>query len=385
MDRRSFLTGASTLALSQILAGCSGKPQETLRIHLLKNSIPAQLIRQVRRVLGQSFELELNPESQLADLFTRLQDLKNDPNATDSHFLPDFLQSGQQDRQSSHQELFTLGNYWLAEAIQQDLIRPLQPSELTHWDSLPDRWKALVTRDRQGNLAPQGQIWGAPYRWGTTVIAYRKDKFERLGWTPSDWGDLWRPELTRRISVLDQPREVIGLTLKKLGKSYNTEDIRAVSRLEVELRGLHQQVKLYSSDAYLQPLILGDTWLAVGWFTDVIPVLRRNNQIGAVVPQSGTALWADLWVCPASPSNISTQAAVNQWIDSWWQPQIASQLSRLSGGGSPLLMGPNLDRLPQNLLLPSQEVFNRSDFIRPLADTAIDQYRSLWLKIRSAS
>jgi len=385
MDRRSFLTGASTLALSQILAGCSSKAEETLRIHLLKNSLPAQLIRQVRRTLGQSFGVELNPESQLADLFARLQDLKSEPKATDSSFLPDFLQSRQQDRQSSRQELFTLGNYWLAEAIQQDLIRPLQPSKLAHWDSLPDRWKALVTRDDQGHLDPQGQIWGAPYRWGATVIAYRKDKFERLGWTPADWGDLWRPELTRRISLLDQPREVIGLALKKLGKSYNSENIRAVSSLEVELRNLHQQVKLYSSDAYLQPLILGDTWLAVGWFTDVIPVLRRNNQIGAVVPQSGTALWADLWVCPASAGYTSTQAVAHQWIDVWWQPQIASQLSRLSGGGSPLLTGPNLDRLPQNLLLPGQEVFNRSDFIRPLADTAIDQYRSLWLKIRSAS
>jgi len=385
MDRRSFLTGASTLALSQILAACSGKAKEILRIHLLKNSIPAQLIPQIRRVLGQSFGLELNPESQLADLFTRLQALKNEPKAADSTFLPDFLQSSQQDGQANRQELFTLGNYWLAKAIRQDLIRPLQPSELTHWDSLPDRWKTLVTRDNQGNLTPQGQVWGAPYRWGTTVIAYRKDKFERLGWTPSDWDDLWRPELTRRISVLDQPREVIGLTLKKLGKSYNSEDIRAISSLEAELRNLHQQVKLYSSDAYLQPLILGDTWLAVGWFTDVIPLLRRNSQISAVVPRSGTALWADLWVCPASTNPTSTQAAVNRWIDIWWQPQIASQLSRLSSGGSPLLTGPSLDRLAQDLLLPNQEGFNRSDFIRPLPDTAIDQYRSLWLKIRSTS
>jgi len=385
MDRRSFLTGASTLALSQILAACSGKAKEILRIHLLKNSIPAQLIPQIRRVLGQSIGLELNPESQLADLFTRLQALKDGAEGSDSTFLPDFFQSKQQDGQANRQELFTLGNYWLAKAIQQDLIRPLQPSELTHWDSLPSRWKTFVTRDDQGNLTPQGQVWGAPYRWGTTVIAYRKDKFERLGWIPSDWDALWQPELTRRISVLDQPREVIGLTLKKLGRSYNSEDIRAISGLEAELRSLHQQVKLYSSEAYLQPLILGDTWLAVGWFTDVIPLLRRNSQISAVVPRSGTALWADLWVCPASTNPTSTQAAVNRWIDIWWQPQIASQLSRLSSGGSPLLTGPSLDRLAQDLLLPNQEGFNRSDFIRPLPDTAIDQYRSLWLKIRSTS
>jgi len=384
MDRRTFLTGASTLTLSQMLAGCSGKAQETLRIHLLKNSIPAQLIRQARQTLGQSFGLELNPESQLADLFTHLQALKNGIEAIDSTFVPNFFQSRQQDNQANRQELFSLGNYWLAKAIQQDLIRPLQASGLSHWDRLPDRWKTLVTRDRQGN-SQQGQVWGAPYRWGTTVIAYRQDKFERLGWTPTDWHDLWRPELKRRLSLLNQPREVIGLTLKKLGKSYNSEDIRGIANLEAELHNLHQQVKLYSSDAYLQPLILGDTWLAVGWFTDVMPLLRRNSQIGAVIPRSGTALWADLWVCPASMSHPSTDASVKQWIDFWWQPQIASQLTRLSGGGSPLLTGPSLDQLPQDLLLPNQEVFNRSDFIRALPATVAEQYRALWLKMRSAS
>ena len=50
-------------------------------------------------------------------------------------------------------------------------------------------------------------------------ITRLKNKFEELGWKPKDWSDLWRTELRDRISLLDQPREVIGLTLKKMGFS----------------------------------------------------------------------------------------------------------------------------------------------------------------------
>lgn len=383
MDRRSFLTGISTLALSQILGGCGGGNKETLKVHFLKNSLPAQLVRRCRQELGQSFKLDVTPESQIADLFAQLQALSIPPTPSkglrpafgQSPWLPNLLRRDQPG--STQQNLFSLGNYWLATAIQQNLIQPLQPTQLAHWNQLPPRWQELVTRDRQGNLASQGQVWGAPYRWGTTMIAYRQDQFERLGWTPTDWSDLWRPALSRRVSLPDQSREVIGLTLKKLGESYN-ENIQAVPRLEPELRSLHQQVKLYSSDAYLQPLILGDTWVAVGWSTDILPLVRRDRQIRAVIPRSGTALWADLWVHPAA----GTPESINPWIDFWWQPEIATQLSQLSNGGSPLLAGSSLD---QALSLPDQQVFARSEFIGPLPDPAVEQYRSLWLKIRRAA
>lgn len=39
---------------------------------------------------------------------------------------------------------------------------------------LPARWRALVTRDSSGMLSKKGQVWACPYRWGCTLIAYRK-------------------------------------------------------------------------------------------------------------------------------------------------------------------------------------------------------------------
>jgi putative spermidine/putrescine transport system substrate-binding protein len=188
--------------------------------------------------------------------------------------------------------------------------------------------------------------------------------------------------------LLDSPRSVIGLTLKRLGKSFNSENLSDVADLKPTLQALHQQVKFYSSDAYLEPLLLGDTWAAIGWSTDVLPVVKSDRRIAAVVPTAGTVLSADLWVRPATavqPEN-PTRALTTQWIDFWWQPEIATQLSVLGSAVSPLL-GNDRAELPKalqdNLLrLPPAAVIDRSEFLLPLSAATVEQFRDLWVAVR---
>lgn len=221
------------------------------------------------------------------------------------------------------------------------------------------------------------------------MIAYRHQEFESLGWTPQDWQDLWRSELRRKISLPDSARAVVGLTLKKLGRSSNADDLNAIPQLETELKALQQQVRFYGSTDYLQPLLLGDTWVAVGWSTEILRMAKRDRRIRAVVPASGTILTADLWVRPATAtSDTSRQALENQWIRFYWQPQIAQQLSLLNLSTSPVLLEGDRSTLPEALrqnqnLLPSQEILQKSEFLLPLPDRAVEQYRQLWIRVRS--
>ena len=216
MKRRSFLVGGSTLALGQLVSGCNRQQQASLNVQLLKGSIPPQMLNEFRKALKPPVQLNFDPEEQLNNLFKRLKTWQQQAENKDSQQRWSIPFIGKKTPPIA--DLVTLGDYWLASAIEQGLIQPIQVEDLEGWKKLPPRWQEIVTRDRQGQLVQKdGQVWGAPYRWGTTVIAYRQDKFKELGWTPKDWSDLWRPELQGRISLLDQPREVIGLTLKKLG------------------------------------------------------------------------------------------------------------------------------------------------------------------------
>ncbi|WP_026098381.1 extracellular solute-binding protein [Kamptonema formosum] len=389
MYRRSFLVGAGTVALGQLLAGCGGQNQPALSVRLLKGSVPSLVLSKFRKQLGQPAALDFKAEPQLKDLFAQLQAMHRQPKAG---ALPKsswpFQIPWTAAASTGIPDLVTLGDYWLAKAIEQKLIQPLTPAQLPGWERLPSRWQMLVRRNDSGQIDKNGQVWAAPYRWGTVMIAYRRDKFKSAGLQPpQDWDDLWRPELARLISLPDQPREVIGLTLKKLGKSYNTTELDKVPELKKELLSLHRQVKLYSSDAYLQPLILGDTWLAVGWSSDLLPVLPQEPTIAVAVPQSGTSLWADLWVAPNRAGESSTGALPHKWIEFCWEEKIAALLSLQSFAASPVFAGTTAAELPKQLqknelLVPDAKILDKSEFLHNLPDAAVEQYRSLWREIR---
>ncbi|MFB2936827.1 extracellular solute-binding protein [Aerosakkonemataceae cyanobacterium BLCC-F154] len=384
MKRRDFLLGTGTVTVLGLISACSSQQQASLRIRLLKDSIPAQLLNKFRQEFQQIGELDLTVEAQLLKLFESLQ-IK--PKSPDWWSRLPLLAPREKVRPSS--DLVTLGDYWLAAAIEQKLIQPLDPDRLKNWQKLPLQYQRLVRRNQQGNIDLKGEVWGAPYRWGTTMIAYRKDIFQDRGFAPpQDWDVLWKPELRDRISLLDQPREVIGLTLKKIDRqnSYNTQQLDKIPQLKSELKALDRQVKFYSNNTYLQPLILGDTWVAVGWSTDILPLVQRYpNIIAAVIPQSGTSLWADLWVHPTKASNNFDLA--RDWIDFGWQPEIAVLFSRFGKAASPIFAGEKLNELPKSirdkqLIFPTAEVYQKSDFLLPLSPTAQQQYLNLWQEIR---
>ncbi len=389
IGRRSFLVSAATLTLAQLLSSCSNVPQG-FNVTLLQGSIPPQLIGDFLKSISKKQQVKFKPQTQLAEIFKLLS---NSSLAESSSNI--FTNLFPQNRQKSPKkpDLLTLGDYWLESAINQRLLQPLDTNQLNNWNSLPLIWQQLVKRDSQGKPSNNGKIYGAPYRWGNTVIVYRKDKFKSLDWTPQDWSDLWREELRDRISLLDNYREIIGLTLKTLGYSYNTKNLASISNLETKLIQLNQQVKFYSSDKYLQPLILGDTWLAVGWSSDILPLIKRYSNLAVVVPQSGTSLWADIWVkpVPISETDTSSNSALSAaWIDFCWELKAAKQISLFTDAISPIWTKEesiNLTKNSQNrdFISATLDTLAQSEFISPLNSQTTQQYLSLWQKIRQTA
>ena len=389
LSRRYFLRSIAALGLSQLLAGCTGRTPNA-QILFLENSIPPQLVKKFRKSQAQGKKLDFKPQAYISQIYDSLFSLQRGEKQEGEVSTSDKIFKKSQIKPS----LATLGDTWLSMAIAQNLIQPLAIESLANWQKLPVPWQKLVRRNSQGDLANDGAIYGAPYRWGGTLIAYRRDKLDSLNINIEDWRDLWQPELSDRISLLDSPREVIGLTLKKLGKSYNTDNLDAIDGLEIELEALHQQTKLYSSDHYLEPLVLGDTWAAVAWSADILPLLQRYPDIEFIIPQSGTSLWADLWVKPQLPeAELAEDEEINvvrEWINYCWQPQAASLISLFTPGISPIFRTSSSLDIPENLqdnLLINSPVLNseKSEFLLPLKPETERQYHDLWLKIRQSS
>ncbi|MCM1982850.1 extracellular solute-binding protein [Lyngbya confervoides] len=364
MNRRTFLRALGGVTVSSLLAGCQSSPGPRLQIYAMRQVLPPQLLRRFQQET-EPVNVDLALETSPARLFGLLQRWQQDGLAPD------------------HPRLVSLGDYWLTQAIREGLIDPLvSPQTEAAWP-LGDPWQQLVRRNDRGLPDSQGPLWAAPYRWGATVLVYRRDKLQDLNLTLRDWRDLWHPQLQGRISLLNQPREVIGMVLKTLGYSYNHVDLGAVQNLETQLRLLDQQVRFYSSNHYLQPLLLGDTWVAMGWSTDGLAALDRDANLAVVFPESGTAVWADCWVqARQSPATDW----VTDWVNFWWQPEIGKALSSFTFALSVI---PQEIRDPagptQELLAAQARGLAQSDPLYPLPPATLAQYGQLWQQMRSAA
>lgn len=378
--RRSFLRGLLQSSLVLPLATAAGACSPSsggLRVRLLSQSVPVQVVGAFQRSLKPSFPIDFSSEARIETLFADLQKWQNSNLAKRS--------SGLWGQQPTIPDLVSLGDGWLGDAIRQDLIQPWKPETLDGldgWNHLDDRYKSLVRRNHQGLLDDRGEIWALPYRWGTTAIAYRQDFFEKLGWAITDWSDLWRPELAGHIGLVDDPREVIGFTLKSLGQSYNAPQPQTIPNLSDRLRALHSQVKFYSSTHLVQPLLLKDVAVVVGWSADLLPLSTLDRQVKVVLPRSGTALWADLWVRPrkAPSENLSRTQA---WVDFCWRSDMAPQFARFGQGTSPYLTAPLPTLDTTSVLYPDAELLARSEFLSPFPETVRREYGQLWNRMRA--
>ncbi|XFA73787.1 extracellular solute-binding protein [Thermosynechococcaceae cyanobacterium Okahandja] len=341
MQRRDFCQGLVALG-AMALSGCQGATQGGFTVHLLQKSLPPQLIRRFRQTNGIGVTLRLNETPQhLAEALT--------------HTAPSSA-------------VFSLGDAWLKDAVGYSRVYPIPKASLEGWSRLAPPWATFLQA-----FATEDAVWGVPYRWGATVMVYRRDFFAHLGWEPTNWDALWHPDLEGHFSLLNSPREVIGLTLKALGGSYN--DPPNHPDLRQRLAELRQRCRFFSSDAYLQPLILGSTQLAVGWSSDILPLVQRQPEtFGVVVPAAGTALWADLWVCPQPPD-----AAATAWLQYWWQPTVAEQLSQFTTAISPVLTDLRLAQADRYLHLAS--VLERSEALLPLSAPEQQIYDYLWEEV----
>lgn len=368
MNRRSFLAGASGATLA-MLAGCQRPNAASLRLAMVVNSVPAQLLKAFQQLPERGSSVAVTPQESLLGLYSLLQDWH-----------------GQVDGAAPMADWVSLADYWLAPAIRQELVQPIEVAALPQWGNLNQVWTELVRRDRSGTPSPEGNIWAVPYRWGHLVVLYDPARLPRKAAQLKTWADLLRPELTRRLVLPNHPRLVLGLAQKASNVSANSADPTAVAGLDTFLAKLHQQVRTYDSDYYLESLIVGDATAVVGWSDDVLPLLRQYRHLAVAVPPEGTLLSAQLWVRPQVVPDPAPVAI--DWLNFCLGNDFATQLAIFGHATSPLLWGADPQQQPEPLQTPPEigltpAIADQSEFLLPLTAAAEDRYSRLWRSLRT--
>lgn len=220
-----------------------------------------------------------------------------------------------------------------------------------------------------------------PLSWGTTGLIYNKKKVQPA---PTDWSYLWeyKDQLSRRMTLLNDVREVMGATLKMLGYSYNTKNTQEIEAAYKKLLELKPNLASFTSDAWRTQILSGDLLIAMCYSSDANEVMPENQDLEYVLPKSGSSLWVDTLVIPTTAPNIDGAYA---WINFMLQPDVAAEICKELSFAVPNKEAVKLlpPEIKENLsLFPRESALEKCEGIAP-AGKMEEVFERYWTQLTS--
>jgi spermidine/putrescine transport system substrate-binding protein len=239
-----------------------------------------------------------------------------------------------------------------------------------------DNFKNISANFRDMAYDPRN-VHSVPYSWGSTGLVVRTDL---AGDSITRWADLWNPRYAGKMTGWILPRYMIGISLKSLGYSLNSEKPEELSQALRHLIELKPNIRLleWQSAVSAPYLIRGEAVLAIGQADDFLAVQEQNSNVSYVMPAEGGILWGDNWTIPANSPN---QAAAEALINFLLRPEISAKIINeshywLPNDAALPLVSPAIRNNPA--VFPSTESVKKAEILLPLSSDGDALYQRVW-------
>ena len=221
--------------------------------------------------------------------------------------------------------------------------------------------------------------WGIPYMWNATGIAYNR----RETAAPRSWTALWSPALKGRITMLDDPEDVIGCCLLKLGMPFASTDERQLQAAKGEAIRQKPLLRAYINAEVRDQLVAGDVLAAQLWSTTTAQAIHAspNSNLDFAYPAEGYPLYCD---CVSILQESRRYELAHQFLDFLLRPDVAAANARIADTAT--ANGPAQTMLPHDAVLyPPDEIYERGIWPPALPSAAQRNRDRLWTEIKAAS
>ena len=230
-----------------------------------------------------------------------------------------------------------------------------------------------------------GSRYSIPNSWGTTGLIVRSDLVAQ---PVTRWADLWDSRYAGKVGLwMDEPREVISLTLKSMGYSANSEDPAELEEALTRLLELQTNIiSLEDTNFATQngTLANGQVVISMGYAGNAYEASENNLAVNYVLPQDGALLWNDTLVIPANSSNKFTaelflnflmRADINAIV-------VNENIFPTPNEAAYEFIDPEILKNP--LIYPPNEDLVNAELILPLSQKGQGLYEEIWERFSTA-
>lgn len=227
---------------------------------------------------------------------------------------------------------------------------------------------------------PRGE-YCLPYAWGTVGIFYNRNKVSK---PIESWADFFaEARAGRKVILLDDMRETLGVGLIEHGKSVNSTDAADIRQAADWLLERKPLVAAFTYDSV--PMVQSGDAAAAHYYVGAMMYVKQDPEnLAYVIPREGATLYQeDMCVLKSAPN----KANAKRFMEFFLQPEIAALNTIQQMNGTPnrealKLLPAELRDNPQ--VNPPAEVMARLQIFEDIG-AGLRQYDRAWTRVRTAN
>ena len=268
-------------------------------------------------------------------------------------------------------DLIVPSNYFVEFMRDEAMLEPINASAITN--------RSYVDQAIDAILDPALSQYGVPYMVTYTGIGWRND---RLHISDPSWNIFADKSFRGRMTMLNDPRETIGIGLLYHGFSVNTLDQNELEIAKKTILGWKKNLAKFENEQYKNGIASGEYLVVHGYSGDIVQVMHDDARVSFAAPKEGITATVDFLCIPTGAKNKDLAHA---FINYLYETDTSLQNTIYTG-----LLVPNkhiYNKLPlliQNIYAPFLQPsrMKQIQFIRYLGeDTQI--YNRIWDDIKA--
>jgi spermidine/putrescine transport system substrate-binding protein len=271
-------------------------------------------------------------------------------------------------------DLVVMENQYVPALIAEGLLAEIDYRHVPNFKNISANFRDL-------NYDPENKH-SVPYSWGTTGLLVRSDLVSQ---PISHWSDLWDSRYAGQVALWELPRYTLGIALKSLGYSVNTEN---PAELEITLQHLLElkpnAAWLYEEETSADIVVSGEAVMAAGWAYDVWQAQEQDENVIYVLPWEGAILWGDNFVIPAnSPRKYTAEVFLNFLL----RPEISGRIINenyypMANEAATPFVDPEI--LNDPVVYPTNKDLQNAEILLPLSAEGEKLYAKIWERFMAA-
>lgn len=269
----------------------------------------------------------------------------------------------------SEYDVILASDYALATLREQNLLQKLDKALFANYGNLNPSYLDKY-------FDPNGE-YVVPYVIGTPLIVYDPAlvDIEIKG-----FADLWNPSLADSLVVVDDARNIIGMTLKMMGKSLNETDPAVLAEAKEKLMPLYNNIRVFDYDTPYTAVITGEAAVGYMFTTQVFVSILERPDLQVVVPQEGVGIGIDGFVIPV---NAPHPESAHAFLDYLMDAEVAAHCAEWQYTPTPNKAAEPLlpDWLKNSPALLTAEQAATAEFMVNLGETEA-VYQEIWVEFK---